>query len=164
MRHVLGRVAERERSTRVERRAVPVFELDVVRIVDRAPVEHGAQHRVPADEAHAIAARELQPPRVEQPGRGVELVDDPLPGFVAELDDRLGGLVARRDVDPARTRNVGVRVAVRQSEGQRADVSRPLRRQRTVARTKTPWQIDPVELVEVEIGEAGHALPSRPGL
>ena len=139
MRHVLALVAGGEALRRVQRRAEAVAELRMLRVVDRAAGEHRPQRRLPGEPADGVAAAALRAPAVEQPRRGIQLVDDVLPDLGRELDHGVGPLVARHHVDVRfAAREVGVGRTVGQPEGEAAEPARVARRQRAVAGAQPP--------------------------
>ena len=139
--HVLGRVAEREAALGVERGSVAIAQIQALGVVGRSARVERAQPRLPGHQLHRVAARTGEPARVEQPGRGLQLVHESLPGFVIELDhrgrfgvtaDHLDRITASHvGVGRTRTQTEGERRQVRQRvHGGRASIAREKRRQR----------------------------------
>ena len=110
---------------------------------------HRAQRRFPPHEPQRVAAHGLDPARVEQAGRGVEVADEALPRGVVDRDHGLRAFVAFDDAD----RPVGGHVREHPGRGadrERPDPDRVTGGEGAVAGREPAGELLPVELLEVD--------------
>ena len=116
VRHVLAIVRHEEGAPHVERAAAAVREIHALGIVQRAPVVERAEAGFPGHEVDRLAANTADPASVEESGGRLELVDEPLPRLVIELDHAARAVVARDDVERPLAPAIRERAALAQPE------------------------------------------------
>jgi hypothetical protein len=161
--HLVAVLVQEEAAARVERRAPQVAQIRAVRVEEGAPLEERPEHRLPAHEVHGVAAGAAHPARVEQAGRGLQVVDEGGERLGRHLHH--GGRLAlpREEAHAVGLREVGERGSVRDPECQGPEAPGPRGRQGGIAGREPLRELLPMEVVEVDGREGlpgeGHRMP-----
>ena len=153
-------VASAKGLHRVEGRAVPGPQIERLRVVDGSPGVECAQRSLPLDEVHHVAAQPLRAPVVDEGGRRLQIVHQPLPGLMRQPDDSPCIRVAVAHLDRVAAAHVGVGFArLLEAKGERAHGPGAGPGQGAVSRRNPAGQLDPVKILEIDRRESCRHRP-----
>jgi hypothetical protein len=150
VRQLLARIVEGERTLHVERLTRRVPEIERLRIIQRAAGVEREQGGLPGHEVDRTTAEAADAALVEKPGRRFELVDQPDPVGMVQLDDGLGGVVSRYDLEPPGGGPVGVRAPAAEAQREAAEAARRSFDERLATPGQRPSDLLAVVAIEVE--------------